>query len=56
LLDQKPRDARLLNRKGSPLGLTLEVITPYNLWFYYLIIFFVCFRNWTIVVFWMVEE
>lgn len=25
LLDQKPRDARLLLRKGSPLGLTLEV-------------------------------
>jgi hypothetical protein len=26
LLDQKPRDARLQNRKGSPLGLTLEVL------------------------------
>lgn len=26
LLDQKPRDARLQSRKGSPLGLTLEVI------------------------------
>ena len=25
LLDQKPRDARLQSRKGSPLGLTLEV-------------------------------
>lgn len=25
LLDQQPRDARLLLRKGSPLGLTLEV-------------------------------
>jgi hypothetical protein len=25
LLDQKPRDARLNFRKGSPLGLTLEV-------------------------------
>ncbi len=28
LLDQKPRDARLNYRKGSPLGLTLEVIIP----------------------------
>lgn len=25
LLDQQPRDARLQMRKGSPLGLTLEV-------------------------------
>jgi hypothetical protein len=25
LLDQQPRDARLLLRKGSPLGLTIEV-------------------------------
>jgi hypothetical protein len=27
LLDQKPRGDRLKNRKGSPLGLTLEVIS-----------------------------
>ena len=29
LLDQKPRGDRLKNRKGSPLGLTLEVSESY---------------------------
>ncbi len=28
ILDQMPRDTRLHNRKGSPLGLTVEVKSP----------------------------
>ena len=30
LLDKVPRDARLHNRKGSPLGLTIEVKNSYQ--------------------------
>lgn len=40
LLDQKPRGDRLKNRKGSPLGLTLEVLFKVHFVHTHLLIFF----------------